>query len=246
MKYLYFWTDKVNANLEKKIMRCFDKTFSQISKKNYFKWKYRNNTFGKSLHIIALDKKKVVASRAFWRLDINKIKSYQCVDTSVLPDYQKRGIFKKTSLMATKILKNKIIYNSPSNNSGFAYRSCGWKNVKNSNLTKINFTTYMLNWAPTIKWNKKTLDWRFKQNPIQKYYNLKRGKFYYIFRKIGKKFFLLIGKTKIKLGLNVCNPFICFSYDSNCPGLPIKVRHSWMYRGGINYKKIHSYLFDLT
>ena len=33
MKYFYFWTDKVNANLEKKIMRCFDKTFSQISKK---------------------------------------------------------------------------------------------------------------------------------------------------------------------------------------------------------------------
>ena len=246
MQYFSYWTKEINTNLEKKIMKCFDKTFFQLSPKNYFKWKYRNNPFGESLHIVALDKKKIVASRAFWRLDINENEAYQCVDTSVLPDYQKKGIFKHTSLLATKILKKKIIYNSPNNKSGPAYYNCGWRSLQNSNLTKINFTTFMLDNVPIIKWNEKNLEWRFKENPLEKYYNLRKEEFYYIFRKFKKNFYLLVGKTQVNLKLDNVNPIICFSYDSNCKGLTIKTRHHWMCRGRINYKKISSYLFDLT
>ena len=164
MKFSYYWTSEVNQALEKKIMLCFDKTFDNNSSKNYFKWKYRDNPFGESLHIIALNKNKVVASRAFWRLDIDKTKAYQSVDTAVLPNFQKKGIFKKTALMAVKILKKKIIYNSPNKNSWSAYRECGWKNIKKSNLTKINITSFMLNSAPVIKWDTETLRWRFRNN----------------------------------------------------------------------------------
>jgi len=95
MKFSYYWTSEVNQALEKKIMLCFDKTFNNNSSKNYFKWKYRNNPFGESLHIIALNKNKVVASRAFWRLDIDKTKAYQSVDTAVLPNFQKKVFLKK-------------------------------------------------------------------------------------------------------------------------------------------------------
>ena len=249
MKFSYYWTSEVNQTLEKKIMSCFDKTFYQNSSKNYFKWKYRDNPFGESLHIIALNKNNVVATRSFWRLDIDKTKAYQCVDTAVLPKFQRKGIFKKTALMAIKILKKKIIYNSPNKNSGPAYRKYGWKNIENSNLTKINITSLMLNSAPVIKWDTETLNWRFKNNPVQKYYSLKKEKNYYIFRKIRKRFFLLVGKTNINLDLNNIRPFICFTYDYSCKGLPFRLRPPWVLNGKTNGKinyKIKSYLFDLT
>ena len=245
MKFSYYWTSQISQVLEKKIMKCFDKTFNKNSSKNYFKWKYRNNPFGESLHIIALDKKKVVATRAFWRLDVNKTEAYQCVDTAVLPKFQNLGIFKKTALIANKILKEKLIYNSPNRNSGPAYLKSGWKNISNSNLTKINITFFMLKSSPKISWGFKTLIWRFKENPNQKYYNLKKGKNYYIFREIRKRFFLLVGQTNINLNLPNINPFICFTYDYSCFGLPFIFRQSWMYKNKVNYK-FKSYLFDET
>lgn len=245
MKFSYLWTSEINHNLEKKIMSCFDKTFTKKSSRNYFKWKYRDNPFGDSLHIVVLIKDKVIASRAFWRLDINKNIAYQCVDTAVMPNFQKKGIFKKTIIIAKKILRKKLIYNSPNENSGPAYLKCGWRNIDNSNLTKINITSLMLKSSPTIGWNFQTLKWRFSKNPTQKYYSLKKGEDYYIFRKIRKRFFLLIGKTKINLKLKNVNPFLCFSYDNECVGLPVKFRQPWMCKSKINYE-FKSYLFDET
>ena len=66
-------------------MNCFNATFLQSKKDNYFKWKFRDNPFGDSLHIICTQDDEVIASRVFWRLDIDRIEAYQCVDTSVLP-----------------------------------------------------------------------------------------------------------------------------------------------------------------
>ena len=245
MKFFYYWTNDIDKNLERKIMLCFDETFGKNSSKDYFKWKYRDNPFGESLHIIALNKNKVVATRAFWRLDINKTSAYQCVDTAVLSNFQNKGIFKKTASMASKILKEKLIYNSPNRDSGPVYLKCGWKNIAKSNLTKVNLTSFMLKSSPVIKWKAKILEWRFKKNPTQTYYNLKRGRSYYIFRKIKKKFFLLVGKTNINLNLNHINPIICFSYDYDSNGLPFRFRQSWMCKNRTNYK-FKSYFFDET
>lgn len=245
MKFSYYWTSEINQNLEKKIMSCFDRTFGKNSPNNYFRWKYRDNPFGESLHIIATNKNKVVAARAFWRLDVNKTESYQCVDTAVLSNFQKKGIFKKTALMAAEILKEKLIYNSPNKNSGPIYLKCGWKNIVKSNLTKINLTSFMLKSSPIIRWKAETLRWRFVKNPAQRYYNIKKGRSYFIFRKIRKRFFLLVGKTNVNLNLNNIEPFVCFSYDYNCNGLPFRFRQPWMYKSKINYK-FESYLFDET
>ena len=68
------------------------------------------------------------------------------INALILLFYQiiKKGIFKKTALIATKILKEKLIYNSPNKKSAPAYLKCGWKKIINSNLTKINLTCFML------------------------------------------------------------------------------------------------------
>jgi len=65
MKTISLWTDEINHDLECKIMECFNKTFSQTKSIDYFQWKFRDNPFGKSLHIIVFDKNKVVATRVF-------------------------------------------------------------------------------------------------------------------------------------------------------------------------------------
>ena len=103
----------------------------------------------------------------------------------------------------------------------------------------------MLRSSPTIKWGAEKLYWRFKKNPTQKYYSLQKGKDYYIFKKIRKNFFLLVGRTNINLNLTVINPTICFSYDYETNGLPIRFRESWMYKSKLSYK-FNSYLFDET
>ena len=244
-KISYHWTNRINKNIENKIMSCFNKTFAHKYNDSYFDWKFRKNPFGNSLHIFVMDKSKIISSRAFWRLDINSLESYQCVDTSVLPSYQNKGIFKKTIKLAFKILKKKIIYNSPNVNSSPGYQKSGLKKIKNSNFTKVNFTFLMIKRAPTIQWGYKILKWRYEQNPIMTYYKLKKGNFFYIFRKIKSRFYLLVGKTKIKLDLPDVNPLICFSYDDVCKGLIIKTRQPWMIKGE-TYSRVKSYLFDLT
>ena len=103
----------------------------------------------------------------------------------------------------------------------------------------------MLKSSPIIRWKAETLKWRFVKNPAQKYYNLKKNGKYYIFRKIRKRFFLLVGKTNINLNLNNIEPLVCFSYDYDCNGLPFRFRQPWMCKSKINYK-FKSYLFDET
>jgi len=248
MKISYCYSDQINKNLEKKIIKCFEKTFSIHVTKNYFKWKFIKNPFGKSLHIIVSKKKKIIASRVLWRFDINNLQAYQCVDTSVLPNYQRLNIFTKTSNIASNLLKKKIIYNSPNKKSGPAYKKCGWKQIKNSNKIKINFTYLMIKSAPDIKWSKKILQWRFENNPINKYYILRKNNYYYIFSK-KKFFFLLVGKTKFKLNLKNINPFICISFDNSSKGITIRNRQHWMFKSpikNINEVQFYSYLFDTT
>jgi hypothetical protein len=244
-KITHLWTDQINKNIENKIISCFNKTFSHKYTNNYFDWKFRKNPFGKSLHIIGMNNKKIISSRAFWRLDINNLEAYQCVDTSVLPSYQQKGIFIKTSLLGSELLNNKLIYNSPNNYSGPTYLKCGWKKIDNSRCIKVNIRAIMTRYAHEINWNYKILKWRYEDNPVNEYFKLKEKNYYYLFRKIKNKFFLLVGKTKIRLNLKDIKPFICFSYDHDCKGILVKLRHPWVLKGRVNHN-IKSYHFDLT
>ena len=245
MKIIALWTNEINTTLENGIMACFNKTFSQSKPTNYFQWKFRDNPFGESLHIIASDKDKVISTRVFWRLDLNEIEAYQCVDTSVLPEYQGKGIFGKTTQLALKILSKKFIYNHPNKFSAPSYLKYGWKTVKDSKLIKINFTSFMLERAPLIEWKTKTLRWRFENNPDLKYYTMMKNDFYYIFSIRRKNLFILLGKTKSKIDLDYVNPFICFSFDKCASGLSFYSRLPYMSKSKIKHK-LHSYLFDIS
>ena len=167
--------------MESELMSCFNETFSQTKPENYFQWKFRDNPFGDSLHIVVTDKDKIVSTRVFWRLDIGDIEAYQCVDTSVLPEYQGKGIFGKTTSIALQILNGKLIYNYPNNLSGPAYIKYGWRAIKDSNSIKVNFTSLMLKSSTVIDWKIESLRWRFENNPEARYFTMKKNDIYYIF-----------------------------------------------------------------
>jgi hypothetical protein len=245
MKLTSFWTSEITDSMEEKVMACFNATFSQNKHHNYFKWKFRDNPFGESLHIIVEDEHKVISTRVFWRLDINGTEAYQCVDTSVLPEYQGKGLFKKTTLVALEILERKLIYNYPNELSGPAYIKSGWKAVENSTSVKFNLTSLMLKRAPTINWGEKELKWRFKENPEASYYAIKKDNYFYIFSLRRKNFFILLFKTKVNLNLKIINPIFIFSYDSEARGLAIRSKLPYMSKGAEDYN-LSTYLFDMA
>lgn len=244
MEIISLYTSEIDSNMEKQIMNCFNKTFYQKKVENYFKWKYRDNPFGDSLHVITLVENEVITTRVFWRLDIDGIESYQCVDTSVLPEYQGKGLFGKTVQVALEKIGNKQIYNYPNEHSAPAYLKYGWKPVEKSDCIRFNFKSLMLSSAPHIDWSYEQLKWRFKECIIGKYYQYKSGDKYYLFGTRRGKWFVLLGYSKYDLNLEEVDPLFCFSYDINANGICIKKKLVYMsrYEGKL---QLNSYLFDM-
>ncbi len=245
MDIFALWTHEIDFDLEKKIMNCFNATFLQSKKDNYFKWKFRDNPFGDSLHIICTQDNEVIASRVFWRLDIDRIEAYQCVDTSVLPKHQRKGIFKESTLLALKILKNKLIYNYPNELSGPAYLKLGWKVIDNSESVKVNIMKLMIKSSPINDWSKEKLIWRFKENPESEYFSFDYKNNTFVFSKFKNNYFLLLFRTKERLNLSPIKPVICFSNDHSSFGIPIFSKLPYMYRGTPKHD-YQTFLFDMA
>ena len=245
MDIFSLWTHEIDHDLEKKIMDCFNTTFAESKKENYFKWKFRENPFGDSLHIVCIHKNEVIASRVFWRLDVDGIEAYQCVDTSVLPKHQGKGIFKKTTLLALESIGNKLIYNYPNELSAPAYLKLGWKVLDRSESVKVNITRLMLRSSPLNNWSKDKLIWRFKDNPESKYFSFDDEVSTFVFSKLTNDYYLLLFRTNQKLNLSPIKPTICFSYDRSSCGIPIHSKLPYMYHGS-HPKDYKTFLFDTT
>jgi GNAT superfamily N-acetyltransferase len=240
-----FWTSEIDADLEGEIMQCFSNTFSQVKNPDYFRWKFRDNPFGDSLHIVSRDRGKVIGSRVFWRLDVDGIEAYQCVDTSTLPEYQGRGLFKRSAETALDIVGDKIIYNYPNALSGPAYIKAGWREVEKSRLIKVNFTSFMCRSAPMLNWSEGEIRWRFENNPEMEYFIMREGDFYFVFSVRKGKLFVLLFKTRVHLSLKTVRPMICFSYDVESKGVICASKLPYMSRSSEEYS-FNTYLFDMA
>jgi len=241
--YKILYSNEIDSNLEKEIMECFNSSFNQKKSKKYFKWKYFDNPFGHSIHILVYDKLKLVSSRAFWRLDLNQQEAYQCVDTSVIPSYQGKGIFKLSTNAALKILKNKIIYNYPNKMSYPAYLNLGWDKNKLSFL-KFNYIKKAFPQIPFINWSLEKLIWRFVENPQIKYYSTFLNGYYLILRK-RKGFYVVLAKTHFDLNLKNVNPKVVFSYDNNFKGCKIPGKKILTLSRNLDLKKVPFFNYDM-
>lgn len=101
-------------------------------------WNYKHvgNPFGESLVLIAIEDDKIIGVRAFmrwqWQLEDKILSCYRAVDTATHPEHQGKGVFKKLTLKAVDLAREKngdFIFNTPNANSRPGYLKMGWKSA---------------------------------------------------------------------------------------------------------------------
>lgn len=99
-------------------------------------WTYKhvNNPFGASIVLLAEEDGDIIGVRAFmrWQLSLGEqvLHTYRAVDTATHPDHRGKGIFKKLTLKAVDIAKERghhFIFNFPNDQSRPGYLKMGWQ-----------------------------------------------------------------------------------------------------------------------
>lgn len=108
------------------------------SKKTEEVWRFKHvdNPFGSSLVLLALENNEVIGVRAFmrwkWQQGDKVFSAFRAVDTATHPDHQGKGVFKKLTLKALEIGKERgdhFVFNTPNSQSKPGYLKMGWKEV---------------------------------------------------------------------------------------------------------------------
>ena len=104
---------------------------------DFFSWKHRQNWFGPSPGLVALDGERIVGVRLFlrWRLALGgeTLDAVRAVDTATDPAYQRRGIFRRLTLELLERLESTervdLVFNTPNASSRPGYLKMGWHDV---------------------------------------------------------------------------------------------------------------------
>lgn len=108
------------------------------SKKTEEVWRYKHidNPFGESLVLVAEEAGEIVGVRAFmrwkWQKGEEVYSAFRAVDTATHPAHQGKGIFKKLTLKALEIGKERgdhFVFNTPNEQSRPGYLKMGWEEV---------------------------------------------------------------------------------------------------------------------
>lgn len=123
------------------ILRVLKASLGETSSKkteDVWRFKHIDNPFGESLVLLALEDNEVVGVRAFMRWQWQKgeeiYSAFRAVDTATHPDHQGKGIFKKLTLKALEIGKERgenFVFNTPNSQSKPGYLKMGWEEVDN-------------------------------------------------------------------------------------------------------------------
>ena len=100
-----------------------------LLKKSAEIWNFKHviNPFGESTVLLAEEYSQILGVRAFmtwrWQMGTQVWNAYRAVDTATHPNHQGKGIFKKLTLQALEVVKQKgdcFIFNTPNNQSRFS------------------------------------------------------------------------------------------------------------------------------
>jgi GNAT superfamily N-acetyltransferase len=102
---------------------------------DFFRWKHRDNPFGRSPAWVALIQDRIVGYRTFLRWeflgnDDRVRRAVRAVDTVTDPDYRGRGIFRSLTLQGVADLtldRTDWVFNTPNDSSRPGYLSMGWR-----------------------------------------------------------------------------------------------------------------------
>lgn len=127
-----FRADDLSAALD-----LLNRSFPTRHTPEWWKWKYDENVFGKSIVLVAEEDGHVIGLRGFWRWEFlyqgQVLKTVQSVDTCVDGEYRRRGIFTQLVQEALRIAGcqgTQFVYNFPGGQSLPGYLKLGWHYVK--------------------------------------------------------------------------------------------------------------------
>ncbi|NJW53434.1 GNAT family N-acetyltransferase [Salinimicrobium oceani] len=121
------------------ILKVLKASLGEISsKKTEEVWRYKHidNPFGESLVLVAEEEGEIAGVRAFMRWKWQKgneiYSAFRAVDTATHPKHQGKGIFKKLTLKALELGKERgdhFVFNTPNSQSLPGYLKMGWQKV---------------------------------------------------------------------------------------------------------------------
>lgn len=101
-----------------------------------FRWKHFENTFGRSLILVAEDESGLLAVRPMMRWRFIRgdeiVHAARAVDTATLPAARGRGLFRTLTSMALDVLRDQdvgFVFNTPNDQSRPGYLKMGWENT---------------------------------------------------------------------------------------------------------------------
>lgn len=218
MRYDYKLTSELTQLEIGAMLVVLNEAFEGWGDETFFRWKFGENPYGDSLHMIGYDGDNPVATVGFWRNGPDNLPSYQCVDAVVRPSHQRRGIYQTALNGCSERLQGAYIYTFTGDLSRPAMMRCGWA-LKRKIPLKFH-------WAPMVLRKYREFDpipesyaeWRFARNPKTRYYVCRRYGLTFVLTKRREHVYAVGGVLSNELGLEEVRPFFLFSYDfSNLP-----------------------------
>jgi hypothetical protein len=214
--------------------------------REHFNWKYLDNPFGDSFHLLTEDEGRLIASRAFWNVPV-KAGHLQCVDTCVAPDYRGKGIFKETTMFALGNLEN-TFYNAPNSSSLPQYLKYGWKinTIYKPKLSSYRYIKPCVSELDLSDDNEKLINWKFLSHPDFVYKYFIDDEYSYLCR-MKKSIPIILFKTKIDISrfVKIGKPWICATYSNfNGIGLEFSVLSHSVDNSDVALR-VDPYFFDM-
>jgi len=213
MRYVAKTTSKLTESEISGILTVLNGTFNYWGDRDTFYWKYYENPFGESLHILAYDGTEGVGSVSFWRNDIENLRSYQCVDLAVLPTHRRKNIFSKMIGVAERYLDDSYIYTFPGGYSRPGFLKLGWSVKRrmriSAQLTKVILGRHENNQPLPDEF----VRWRFIKHPSTQYYFCEMNGRPYLITQRRKNIYAVGGGLSERFGLPKVNPWLMLSYD---------------------------------
>ena len=195
-----YWSDKIKEEKIKKFLKVHQHVFNSNFNRKDYETKFNENIYGESIITLAYVNGKCVGSRAFWRNDIDGVRSFQPTDSAVFKEYRGMGIHSKMTMSATNELKDKeYIYMYPNDNSLGVYKRLGWNVVDHKKYRLFNFKRDN-NDIETI--DREYLKWMLSSKNNKLKYIVKNDQ-YYLVRKRKYNLYLVIAKIDIEFVYNL-------------------------------------------
>ena len=213
MEYAYKMTSELTQQEIQDILGVLNSTFVTWGDERVFRWKYSENPYGDSWHVIAYDDSQAVGSVSFWRNDLDGDRAYQCVDLAVIPSHQRQGIFRVGASECVTRLKGAYLYTFPNVNSRPGFYNLGWS-LKRAVPISFHLTGGVLkHYERQDPVPDQYAEWRFSHHPNKQYYVCRRAGRFYLLSKRRNHCYAIGGMLSQDFGLPAVNPRFLLSYD---------------------------------